>query len=87
MLTHVTLRITMGDDMLARLFKTVPNGLVEVHCTSALFVGSADMFYATCHQEDFKWILSISQGRMIFIGRWRFLKINKFDKLAYHIVI
>lgn len=53
MLTHVTLRITMGDDMLARLFKTVPNGLVEVHCTSALFAGSADMFYATCHQEDF----------------------------------
>ena len=53
MLTHVTLRITMGDDMLARLFKTVPNGLVEVHCTSALFVGFADMFYATCHQEDF----------------------------------
>ena len=25
-------------------------------------------------------ILFISQGHIIFIGRWRFLKINKFDK-------
>jgi hypothetical protein len=67
MLTHVKFGITMGDDMLARLFKTIPNGLVEVHCTSALFAGSADMFYATCHWEDFKWdIIYITRTHYIY---------------------
>ena len=52
---------------------------------STLYIGSfcwfPDMFYATCHWEDFKWdIIYITRTHYIFIGRWRFLKINKFDK-------
>ena len=84
MLTHVTLRITMGDDMLARLVKTVPNALVEV----ALFVGSADMFYATCHQEDFtRDIIYVTRTHYIY-RKVEILEINKFDKNGkWHIIL